>query len=117
MGLAALSFPDWFGIFAPKGTPRNIIGKLNTAAVEALADPTVRSRFVELGFEIFPSERQTPEALGALVKADAEKWWPIIKEYEPQQAKPDRKNAHRVRTLEAKSIQPQRAAILDRGPV
>ena len=81
MGLAALSFPDWFGIFAPKGTPRNIIGKLNTAAVEALADPTVRSRFVELGFEIFPSERQTPEALGALVKADAEKWWPIIKEF------------------------------------
>jgi tripartite-type tricarboxylate transporter receptor subunit TctC len=81
MGLAALSFPDWFGIFAPKGTPRNIVGKLNAAAVEALADPTVRSRFVELGFEIFPSERQTPEALGALVKADAEKWWPIIKEF------------------------------------
>jgi hypothetical protein len=40
----------------------------------------VRSRFVELGFEIVPREQQTPEALGALVKGDAEKWWPIIKE-------------------------------------
>jgi hypothetical protein len=41
----------------------------------------VRSRLVELGYEIFPRERQTPEALGGLVKADAEKWWPIIKEF------------------------------------
>jgi hypothetical protein len=48
--------------------------------VQALADPVVRSRFTDLGFETFPRERQTPEALGALVKADAEKWWPIIKE-------------------------------------
>jgi hypothetical protein len=48
--------------------------------VDALADPAVRSRFVDLGMEIVPRERQTPEVLGALVKADAEKWWPIIKE-------------------------------------
>jgi tripartite-type tricarboxylate transporter receptor subunit TctC len=80
MGLPALSFSSWIGLFAPKGTPNDIIGKLNLAAVEALADPTVRLRLVELGFEIFPRERQTPDALGALVKADAEKWWPIIKE-------------------------------------
>ena len=46
----------------------------------ALADPLVQSRLADLGFELFPRERQTPEALGALVKADAEKWWPIIKE-------------------------------------
>jgi tripartite-type tricarboxylate transporter receptor subunit TctC len=79
-GLPALSSSTWFGFFAPKGTPADIVGKLNAAAVEALADPAVRSRFIALGLEIFPRERQTPEALGALVKADAEKWWPIIRE-------------------------------------
>jgi tripartite-type tricarboxylate transporter receptor subunit TctC len=80
MGLPALSFSVWAGLFAPKGTPRDIIGKLNAAAVEALTDPAVRSRLADLGEEIFPRERQTPEVLGALVRADAEKWWPIIKE-------------------------------------
>jgi tripartite-type tricarboxylate transporter receptor subunit TctC len=48
--------------------------------VEALANATVRARISEFGVEIVPRERQTPEALAALVKADAEKWWPIIKE-------------------------------------
>jgi len=80
MGLPALAWSSWYGFFAPKGTPKDIIGKLNAAAVEALADPAVRSRFAGLGMEIFPRERQTPETLGTLVKADAEKWWPIIKE-------------------------------------
>ena len=68
------------GLFAPKGTPKDIIGKLNAAVVTAMADPAVRSRLAEFGSEVFPPERQTPEALGALQKADAEKWWPIIKE-------------------------------------
>jgi tripartite-type tricarboxylate transporter receptor subunit TctC len=81
MGLSALSHSVWFGLFAPKGTPKDIIGKLNAAAVEALVHPEVRFRFAELGFEVFPRERQIPEMLGALVKADAEKWWPIIKEF------------------------------------
>jgi len=80
MGLPALSFSTWLGLFAPKGTPREIVGKLNAAVVEALADPVVRSRLVDLGFEIFPHDQQTPEAFGDLVKADAGKWWPIIKE-------------------------------------
>jgi tripartite-type tricarboxylate transporter receptor subunit TctC len=80
MGLPSLSFFTWYGLFAPKGTPRDIIGKLNAAAMQALADPAVRSRLVDLGMEVFPREQQTPEALGALAKADAEKWWPIIKE-------------------------------------
>jgi tripartite-type tricarboxylate transporter receptor subunit TctC len=80
MGLPTIIWSAWFGLFAPKGTPSDIIGKLNAAAVEALADPTVRTRLTDLGLEIFPRERQTPEALDALVKADAEKWWPIIKE-------------------------------------
>jgi tripartite-type tricarboxylate transporter receptor subunit TctC len=80
LGLPAVSYSGWYALFAPKGTPRGIIGKLNAAAVEALADPTVRSRLVDLGLEIFPLDRQTPEALAALQKADAEKWWPIIRE-------------------------------------
>ena len=81
MGLPTLSYSMWFGLFAPRRTPRNIIAKLNTAAVEAMADPAVRSRLGDLAMEIFPRERQTPEALAALVKADAGKWWPIIKEF------------------------------------
>jgi tripartite-type tricarboxylate transporter receptor subunit TctC len=81
MGLPALSFSAWTGLFAPKGTPRDIIGKINAAAVEALADPAVRSQLADLGQEIFPREQQTPEALGALQKADIKKWWPIIKEF------------------------------------
>ena len=80
MGLPVLSFSAWWGLFAPKGTPRDIIGKLNAAAVEALDDPAVRSRLADFGMDIFPRERQTPEALSAMVKADAAKWWPIIKE-------------------------------------
>jgi tripartite-type tricarboxylate transporter receptor subunit TctC len=80
LGLPAVLWSPWYGLFAPKGTPKDIIGKLNAAAVETLADRTVRSRLADLGQDIFAPERQTPEALGALVKADAEKWWPIIKE-------------------------------------
>jgi tripartite-type tricarboxylate transporter receptor subunit TctC len=80
LGLPALTYSNWYGLFAPRDTPKYIIVKLNAATVQALADPAVQSRIVELGFEVFPRERQTPEALGALQKADAEKWWPIIKE-------------------------------------
>jgi tripartite-type tricarboxylate transporter receptor subunit TctC len=81
MGLPALSYSVWFGFFAPRGTPKDIIGKLNAAAVEALADPAVRSRLADLGYDIFPREQQTSEALAALVKADSKKWWPLIKEF------------------------------------
>jgi tripartite-type tricarboxylate transporter receptor subunit TctC len=81
MGLPAVSYSLWRGLFAPRGTPNDIIAKLNAAVVDALADPAVRSRLVDFGSAIFPRERQTPDALRALVKADAQKWWPIIKEF------------------------------------
>ena len=81
LGLPALSWLFWFGLFAPKSTPKEIIAKLNAAVVKALADPVVASRLADFGLEIFPRDRQTPEALDALVKADAEKWWPLIKEF------------------------------------
>ncbi len=66
-------------MFAPKGTPTNVVARLKAAVVDALADPAVRRKFVELGQEIFPREQQTPEALAALQKAEIAKWWPIIK--------------------------------------
>jgi len=78
-GLPGFYVTFWVGLWAPKGTPKDFIAKLNSAAGAALADATVRMRLAELGFEIFPRDQQTPEALAALQKAEIEKWWPIIK--------------------------------------
>jgi tripartite-type tricarboxylate transporter receptor subunit TctC len=78
-GFPGFHMSVWGGLFAPKGTPKEVIVKLNAAAVDALADPSVRQRLADLGQEIFPRDRQTPEALAALQKAEIEKWWPIIK--------------------------------------
>ena len=78
-GLRDFYLSYWHGLWAPKGTPKEIVGKLNTAVVAALMEPAVRTRLTELGQEIFPSDQQSPEALGALQKAEVEKWWPLIK--------------------------------------
>jgi tripartite-type tricarboxylate transporter receptor subunit TctC len=78
-GLPGFFATGWAGIWAVKGTPQNAIAKLDSAIVNALADPTVRLRLAELGLEIFPRDQQTPEALAAYQKAEIEKWWPIIK--------------------------------------
>jgi tripartite-type tricarboxylate transporter receptor subunit TctC len=72
IGLPALSFSGWYGLFAPRGTPKEVIDKLNAATVEALADPAVQSRLTDLGLGLFPPEQQTPDALGALMNAAAE---------------------------------------------
>jgi tripartite-type tricarboxylate transporter receptor subunit TctC len=80
MGLPSLSYSTWGALFAPKNVPQQIIGKLNVAAVEALADQSVRSWLADFGQQVYPHERQTPEALGALRKADADRWWPLIKQ-------------------------------------
>jgi len=81
IGLPSLSLSNWYGLFAPKGTSGEIIAKLNAAVVDALANPAMRSRLGEIEMNLFPRERQTPEVLDAIVKADAAKWWPIIKEF------------------------------------
>jgi len=78
-GLPGLHVLLWNAIWAPKGTPKEVIAKLNAAAVEALADPVVRKRLADLGQDIPPREEQTPEALAAYHRAEIQKWWPIIK--------------------------------------
>ena len=78
-GLPALQITSWHGLWVPKGTPKDIIAKLNGAVVEALADPTVRRRLADLANETVPRDQQTPAALAAWQKAEIEKWWPIIK--------------------------------------
>jgi tripartite-type tricarboxylate transporter receptor subunit TctC len=69
----------WHGLWVPKGTPTDIIGKLNSAVQAALADATVRQRFADQGQDTPPREQQTPEALRAYQNAEIERWWPIIK--------------------------------------
>jgi len=80
IGLPRLQMTSWYGVWAPSGTATTVIGKLNDALVDTLADPGVRSRLAVLGQEIFPREQQTPEALRAHHRAEIEKWWPILKE-------------------------------------
>jgi tripartite-type tricarboxylate transporter receptor subunit TctC len=78
-GVPSLYVSYWHGLWAPKGTPKDIIARLNAAVVSALADPTVRLRLADIGQEVWPREQQTPEALAAHHKAETEKWWPIIR--------------------------------------
>ena len=79
-GLPSLDISVWYGLWAPKGTPNEIIAKLNAAAVQALSEPAVRQRFAELGLDMPPRDQLTPEALAAYQKAEIEKWWPVIKD-------------------------------------
>ena len=79
-GVPGLYMSGWFGFWAPKGTPKDIVAKLNGAMVAALADPAVQARFTELGLDVAPRALQTPEGLAKFQQAEIDKWWPIIKE-------------------------------------
>jgi tripartite-type tricarboxylate transporter receptor subunit TctC len=78
-GLPGFHMTLWSGLWVPKGTPQEIIAKLNAAAVEALNDPAVRKQFENLGLQMPPGNRLAPEALGIWQKAEIAKWWPMIK--------------------------------------
>jgi tripartite-type tricarboxylate transporter receptor subunit TctC len=78
-GVVGWHMPGWFGLFAPKGTPKDAIAKLNAALVAALADAATQKRFADLGLDIASREQQTPEGLAAFHKAEIDKWWPIIR--------------------------------------
>ena len=78
-GVPSLYVSYWHGLWAPKGTPKDIVAKLNAAVVNALADASVRQRFADIGQEVWPRDQQTPEALAVHHRAETEKWWPIIR--------------------------------------
>ena len=78
-GVPGLQMPFWHAIWAPKGTPPDVVAKLNEAVKYALADPVVRARLTQMGQEIYPPAQQTPQALGAHHKAEVEKWGAVIK--------------------------------------
>jgi tripartite-type tricarboxylate transporter receptor subunit TctC len=78
-GVPGAHIPWLQGFWAPKGTPRDIIAKLNAAVAEALADPSVHQRLTDFGLDVAPDNQRTPEALRAFHKAETEKWWPVIK--------------------------------------
>ena len=78
-GLPGFHMTLWSGMWVPKGTPKDIIAKLNAAAVAALNDPGVKKQFESLGLQTTPPDKRTPEALGEWQNAEIAKWWPIIK--------------------------------------
>jgi tripartite-type tricarboxylate transporter receptor subunit TctC len=66
-------------VWAPKGTPKEIITRVNAAVAASLADPAIRDKLTAVGQEVFPVTQLTPEVLASYQKAEIEKWWPIVK--------------------------------------
>jgi tripartite-type tricarboxylate transporter receptor subunit TctC len=79
VGLAGLYMSFWQGLWAPGGTPKDVIATINSVVVDTFSDPAVRRRLTDQGLEIPPRELQTPEGFGAFHRAEIERWWPIIK--------------------------------------
>jgi tripartite-type tricarboxylate transporter receptor subunit TctC len=78
-GIPGLYAAGWFGLFGPRGLPKEVVARLNGAMVQALADPKVQARLGELGLDLASREQQSPEGLAAFHKAETDKWWPVIK--------------------------------------
>ena len=78
-GLPGFTISVWHGLWAPKGTPKDVINKINAAVREALSDPATRQKLADLGQDIPPPDLQTPPGLAGFQKAEADKWWPIIR--------------------------------------
>jgi tripartite-type tricarboxylate transporter receptor subunit TctC len=78
-GLPGFHMTLWSGLWLPKGTPKEIVTRINAAAVEALNDPAVKKQFENLGLQMPPRDQRSPQALGDWQKAEIAKWWPMIK--------------------------------------
>jgi tripartite-type tricarboxylate transporter receptor subunit TctC len=78
-GLPGFVMTLWSGLWVPKGTPKEIVDKLNASAVDALNDPAVRKQLENLGLQMPPKDQLSPQALGAWQRAEIAKWWPVIK--------------------------------------
>jgi len=78
-GIKGLYAAGWFALFGPKGMRKEVVARINAAMVEALADPAIKARFVELGLDVAPRDLQRPEGLATFHKAETDKWWPVIK--------------------------------------
>lgn len=78
-GLPGFHMTLWSGLWVPKDTPKDVVAKLNAATVDAMNDPAVRKQLENLGLQMPPKDKLTPEALGAWQKAEIAKWWPMIK--------------------------------------
>lgn len=78
-GLSGFHMTLWSGLWVPKDTPKDIVAKLNAAAVDAMNDPAVRKKFEDLGLQMPPRDKLSPQALGDWQKAEIAKWWPMIK--------------------------------------
>jgi tripartite-type tricarboxylate transporter receptor subunit TctC len=78
-GLPALQTVAWTALFMPKGTPRDIVVRINAAVQKAMEDPQIAKRLAEIGADIPPPDRRSPEALGSLVNSEIAKWVPLIK--------------------------------------
>jgi tripartite-type tricarboxylate transporter receptor subunit TctC len=79
-GLAHFNFTYWTGLFAPRGTPKEIVAKLSSAVAATFNDPKIRQKLEGQSFEVPSNAQMTPQALAALQKSEIDKWWPIIKE-------------------------------------
>jgi tripartite-type tricarboxylate transporter receptor subunit TctC len=79
VGLPGFYGSLWQGLWAPKGTPREVIARISAGVMQALADPAIRQRLADAGQDVVAPEQQTAAALATFQKAEAEKWWPIIK--------------------------------------
>jgi tripartite-type tricarboxylate transporter receptor subunit TctC len=78
-GLPGFHSANWYGLWAPKGTPKDIVVRVNQAVVETLADPAIAKQLTGQGLDMPPADQRTPEALAAFHKSEIEKWWPILK--------------------------------------
>ena len=78
-GIKGLYAVGWFGLFGPRGMPKEVVARLNGAMMTALAEEKVKARLADLGLEVASREQQTPAGLDAFHKSEIDKWWPVIK--------------------------------------